>query len=82
VEISQRVLGLPARVGQPKQFQGLINDSQTTSLATSIGLLSYAKQQGSGEAVSHKFSLPTAVKDLHLEKIGSTAVGLIKKLLP
>lgn len=82
VEISERVLGLPARVGQPKQFQGLIDDTQTTAMATTIGLLSYGKKQGGSEAVAHKLNFAEAFRDLHLEKAGSAVVRLIKKILP
>lgn len=82
VEISERIMGLPARIGQPKQLEGMIAEQQSSLMAVATGLLLYSHRQGSGEELSQKFNFSEAIKDLHLDKVGGKAIGLIKKMLP
>ncbi len=82
VEISERILGLPARVGHPRQLSGMISETQSSLMAVATGLLVYGQKNGEGEVVSQKLDISGAIKDLHLEKIGGKVAGLVKKLLP
>lgn len=50
-EIAKRQLNLPVRIGYPEGFDGLINDIQKPSFATSVGLLVYGKKHGGGVSV-------------------------------
>lgn len=82
VEISERILGLPARVGQPRQLPGMISETQSSLMAVATGLLIYGQKNGEGEVVSQKLNISGAIKDLHLEKIGGKVADFVKKLLP
>ncbi|HQM16090.1 MAG TPA: cell division protein FtsA [Candidatus Woesebacteria bacterium] len=81
-EVAERVLGLPARVGKPRAVDGLIAEANLTTLATSLGVLNYAKSLGSGDAVVSRFNLIEAIKDLHLDRVTTKGLSIIKKILP
>lgn len=46
VETAKRTLNLPARVGKPKELEGITSDLTRPAFATSIGLIEYALLQG------------------------------------
>ena len=80
-EVSKKVFRLPARVGEPKQLEGLVSDIQRPAFSTSIGLLEYGKQQGQVASPSASFNLDFLSK-LKLQSIVGNLGKLIKKLLP
>lgn len=82
IEISERVLGLPARIAQPNQPLGLIAETSSTILATALGLLVRGKTAGIGETISHKIDLKETIKDLKINELGKTILKIVKKALP
>lgn len=46
VETAKRTLNLPARVGKPKDLEGVTSDLTRPAFATSLGLVEYALAQG------------------------------------
>jgi len=79
VEVAKRTLNLPARIGKPMVLQGMIEDIHKPSFATSIGLLYYAKQKGSGKVASKTLNikLPNSVGD-----VVKPIVNFFKSLIP
>ena len=84
VESAKRILGMPVRVGVPSGISGLIDDIESPTFASAVGLLKYAQRQFDDQYQDRSniiSSLPS------LNKIpGSAAVGKItnwiKSLLP
>ena len=44
VEVAERVIGLPARVGYPKGISGLVDVVNSPQYATSVGLVLFGKR--------------------------------------
>ncbi len=82
IEISERVLGFPAKISKPQRIDGLIAEAQSPVYAVGVGLLSYGKRQGAGESISPSFNLSEIIKNLKLGEFGSKVLSLVKKLLP
>jgi cell division protein FtsA len=80
-EVAKRTLNLPARVAQPYEFQGLVNDIQKPSFATSLGLLSYGLRHGSGSQPAPSFNVEM-LKSIKLDQLSQKAVSFFKSLLP
>ncbi len=53
-ETAKRTLNLPARVAAPSHFDGIVNDMQQPSFATTLGLIEHANRHGG--AISQKQS--------------------------
>lgn len=83
VEVAKRTLNLPARVGKPSELQGLIEDVQKPSFATSIGLLVYGKRSGgSRKAKSPGLDLNNMLKGINISSVFKQLSSLVKSLLP
>ncbi len=84
VEVAKRVLSMPARVGEPKGLDGLIEEIQAPSFAAATGLILYAMTQGEG-GTSGRLSMPQMPKflsKLPIKGIGAKILKFIKSLLP
>lgn len=80
VDVAKHVLQLSARVGMPQKIEGLTNDIQDPSFATSLGLIHYAAtQQPTRQSGS---SLPQFFTGKRFANIGNQVVQGIKSLLP
>ncbi len=82
IEISEKVLGLPARIGNPPEIEGVISEIRNPGFAASIGLLRYGQKQGAGEAIAHKIKLGEIFRDLKLKKFMQKFLQFLQKLLP
>ena len=40
-DVAREVLGLPVRIGEPQELQGLVDTLQSPAFATSVGLLDW-----------------------------------------
>lgn len=81
-EVAKRVLNLPVRVGRPVQLEGLVNDIQKPSFATSIGLLTYGKRQGGLHVVKTSINMGSMFKGFDAGKISAAISKFIKSLIP
>ena len=82
IEVAEKVLGLPARIGTPPEIDGIINEIRTPSFAASIGLLVYGHRQGAGEVINHKIKFGEVFKDLKIKTFGKKIIGTLQNLLP
>jgi cell division protein FtsA len=82
VEVAKRTLNLPARVGQPTELRGLIDDIQKPSYSTSIGLLVYAARRGMGKPASASFQMPGFLKNIKVGNVVGNVLKFIKSFLP
>lgn len=82
VEVAKRTLNLPARVGQPTELKGLIDDIQKPSYATAIGLLTYAAKRGGGRPNASNFRISQMFQKIKVGAIIQKGVALIKSVLP
>lgn len=83
IEVAKRVMSMPARVGEPKGLDGLIEEIQAPSFAAATGLILYATTQG--ETGGGRLSIPAMPKfltKLPLKGVGSKVLKFIKSLLP
>jgi cell division protein FtsA len=80
-EVAKRVLNLPARVCQPRQLQGLVNDIQKPAFATSIGLLVYGQRYAHTAVETSNLSLEF-MKNVNLSGIIPKLWSAIKSLIP
>ncbi|MBD3279680.1 MAG: cell division protein FtsA [Candidatus Pacebacteria bacterium] len=80
-EVAKRTLNLPARVGQPKELQGLVTDIMRPSYATSIGLLVYGQRHGGGAQIKTSLSLDF-LKQLPVKSAVTSLIKLVKKIMP
>ncbi len=81
-EAAKKILGLPARVAQPKDLDGLIGEIRTPNYATSIGLLLFGKQQGGGQEMKSGVNFSEVFNKIHLDGVGQKVAKLFKSLLP
>ena len=65
-ELARDVMGLPARVGEPQQLQGLVETLQSPAFATSVGLLEWGVRhdlpQASSRSPSGYLKMPEWLK--------------------
>jgi len=80
---SQKVLGLPVRIGFPKEINGLVDEIMTPAYASSLGLLSYAIKSHPGVISSGKNrSVSDWRQKFHFSGIIQNIVGRVKQLIP
>ena len=83
VETAKRNLAMQTRVGIPTNISGLIDEIQSPSFATAVGLVLYAGK--SGITTHEKFSFDKLSKfagKIPLKGVGGKVVDLIKSFLP
>lgn len=82
IEVAKKTLRLPARIGKPKEMQGITSDINRPTFATSIGLIEYAISQGViGEAGS-SFDLGSLFKGIKVGGLGGKIKDLFKSIIP
>lgn len=82
IEVAKRTLSLPARVGQPIELRGLVDDIHKPSYATSIGLLTYAARRSAGQPVNQSMPLGEYFKSINVSGITQHIIKFIKSLMP
>jgi cell division protein FtsA len=82
VEVAKRVMNLPVRVGKPTQIDGLVNDIQKPSFATSIGLLTYGRKQGGTHPARSSIQFGSFFKNIQVGSLGQKILQLIKSVMP
>jgi cell division protein FtsA len=82
IEVSERALGLPARIGNPPELEGIMTEIKTPGFAAAVGLLVYGQKQGAGETVSHKIKLGEVFRDLKIKNFSKKIIGFLQNLLP
>jgi cell division protein FtsA len=64
--LARDVLGLPVRIGEPQNLQGLVDTLQSPAFATSVGLLNWGIKhdlpQISQPPANHSLKLPAWLK--------------------
>lgn len=80
----RRVFNLSARLGKPAGVRGLVDEIETPTYATSMGLLLYARATGRASAPkSQGGGMPKiSLKALNLSGIGQQLQKLLKTLMP
>jgi len=82
VEVAKHTLQLPARIGLPKQLQGLTNDIHQPSYATAVGLIEYGlKQTNLEEKPSFTFNSFFENK-MVLKNLKNKILSFLKSILP
>ncbi len=81
-EVAKRVLNLPARVGEPVQLSGLIEDIHKPSFATSIGLLFYGRNKGGSAPKSKSIDFSSIFSNIDLGSFVSQIKKLVTSFLP
>lgn len=84
VDACKQRLSLPVRMGLPGGVSGLIDELQSMSSATAVGLLLYGIKDGNSEAKSGSFmpSLGNISSKLPLKGLAKKLTDLIKSFLP
>ncbi|MEA2056261.1 MAG: cell division protein FtsA [Patescibacteria group bacterium] len=82
IEVSKKVLRLPARVGYPNQLAGLVGEIKTPNYATSVGLLVYGQKQGGGQKVGSNINLGDIFKNINFGKVGKKIAKIFRSLMP
>ncbi len=77
--IAQRIIGLPVRIGQPRQLGGIAEEITTPAYSSALGLLEYAAKKGSGE---NKTSFAPNLTFFQNTDFRGTAERLLKILRP
>jgi len=78
----QRILGLPVRIGIPKEARGLVDEIMTPEYASSLGLVDYAIKSGQSDAPGGKINLGKIGKKINIGGVFKKAADIIKPLLP
>ncbi len=81
-DTAKRTLNLPARVASPSHFDGIVNDMQQPSFATTLGLIEHAYRHG-GASTAHQSWNPLGfLEDAGTEGIFSAAKQFFRQFLP
>jgi cell division protein FtsA len=80
IEVAKRSLNLPARIGKPLQLQGLIEDIQKPSYATSVGLLIYGSK--ALEQAPSQTRNGVSFSGFSLDKVIEFGKSLLKSVMP
>jgi cell division protein FtsA len=79
----QRVLGLPVRIGQTKEVNGLVDEIMTPAYTSCLGLIEYAiKSDYQGNSQSKFSDLGNKMKRINVGGIFHKLVKTVKPLLP
>ncbi len=80
-DIAKHTLQLPARVGLPKQIQGLTSDINHPSYSTAVGLIEYGLKQADGQQISTS-SFGSILGKLKLTALPKKFLEIFKSILP
>jgi len=82
-KICQQTLGIPAKIGQPKEVTGLVEEIMTPAYASALGLIDYALDKEEGEGQKNSFEgIFQLVKSIQFNKNFKQIGEKIKSLLP
>jgi cell division protein FtsA len=79
----QRVLGLPVRVGQSKEINGLVDEIMTPAYASSLGLIEYAVKSNHESSDQSMFSgIGSKMRGIKVGGLFQKLIKTVKPLLP
>ncbi len=79
----RRILGLPVRIGESREFNGLVDEIMTPAYASSLGLIDYAvKSNYDGIDQSRLSGLGSKVKSIKVGGLIQKLIKMIKPMLP
>lgn len=81
-QVAKRTLNLPARLGEPAQLTGLIEDIQKPSYSTSVGLLFFGKKHGGSRPVQKSIDFKGIFSGFSFGKLSKNFKGLWKSIMP
>lgn len=81
LESAKRMLAMPARLGIPTGMKGIIDEVQSPSFATSIGLLMFGAKEVPVKTLPFGISLPSIVRFPSL-KFFKKVIDIIKSFIP
>jgi len=81
VESAKRTLAMPVRIGAPSNLKGIIDEVQTPTFSTVVGLLNYGASLESQPSLPFGISVPQ-IPNLRVGKMLSKLIDLIKSFIP
>ena len=81
-DAAKRMLAMPVRIGKPLNIKGIIDEIQSPSFATVIGLAIYGETVEIKSALPFGFSIPQIPFSLQLNKPVSKIISFIKSFMP
>lgn len=81
-EGAKRMLSMPVRMAIPKSITGLIDEIQTTTFSTVVGLALYAGIEGEVTSLPFGISIPQIPFKLPLKNSFNKALEIVKSFLP
>jgi cell division protein FtsA len=72
-ELGKKVLGMPLRIGKPRDLQGLVDQLDTPAYATGVGLLQWGLEASSSPSMRYRH---------RRSNIGQRIGGWFRNLLP
>lgn len=82
IDAAKRVIGMPARIGEPTHLTGLVDEVLYPQYATATGLLLYAKRAGTESQKINIRSLDKIVKSLSVQGSFKKFGDLFKSFIP
>lgn len=82
VEVCRQTLQLPARIGTPSGFKGLIDEIEKPQYATSLGLIMYGADKGVEISTSSGFNIGSLFSVQSVQNIPKHITQFFKSLLP
>jgi cell division protein FtsA len=82
VEVAKKTMHLPARIGKPKEIEGITSDINRPTFATSIGLIEYAISQGAMSEAQSSFDFGSLFKGVKVGNLGEKVKKLFKSIIP
>jgi len=82
VEVAKKTLRLPARIGRPKEMEGITSDINRPTFATSIGLIEYAISQGAISEPSKSIDFGSLLGGIKIGNMGEKVKNLFKSIIP
>lgn len=82
VEVAKKTLRLPARIGKPREIEGVTTDINRPTFAVSIGLLDYAISQGAISESGGGFDFGNLFKGINFGNFGEKAKKIFSSLMP
>ncbi len=82
VEAARRNLVMPVRVGMPMYMTGLIDEINSSSFSTSVGLLLFGSKSGKTETAVYYSELVKMKDRFKITGVAGRVVDLIKSFLP
>lgn len=81
-EAAKRMLSMPVRIGFPREMTGLMDEIQTPSFATVVGLITYAGRGGEPPSLPFGLTLPKLPFTIPMKQIFKKGADIVKSFLP